>query len=85
MRDRGSGLGEARKAFQSIRGVVLVAVGAGPEEGDERVHGAKLQAALALKNLARGAESRAAVAQALSLSAAASKSDVAAAVDKLAS
>ena len=37
------------------------------------------------KNLARGAESRAAVAQALSLSAAASKSDVAAAVDKLAS
>ena len=47
--------------------------------------GAKLQAALALKNLARGAESRAAVAQALSLSAAASKSDVAAAVDKLAS
>ncbi|KAH8058007.1 serine/threonine kinase [Aureococcus anophagefferens] len=45
--------------------------------------GAKEQAAGALKNLARGAESRAAVAQALSLSAAASKSDVAAAVDKL--
>ena len=44
--------------------------------------GIKGQAASALKNLTSAAESRAAVAQALSLSAAASKSDVDAAIDK---
>ena len=45
--------------------------------------GAKEQAAGALKNLACGAESRAVVAQALSLSATASKRDVDAAIDKI--